>query len=83
MFSWPAIPSVPTPWITWSACSPTGARSTATAASATTGDTRGTYALQTPSDGTLKLTVYQALDFGVIAGSYAAVLAALVGVPQF
>lgn len=52
-------------------------------ASASTGDTRGTYALQTPSDGTLKLTVYQALDFGVIANSYAAVLAALIGVPQY
>jgi hypothetical protein len=54
-----------------------------TAASATSGDTRGTYALQTSSDGTLKLTVHQTIDFGIIANSYAAVLAALIGVPQF
>ena len=53
-----------------------------TAASATTGDVRGTYALQTPSDGTLKLSIRQVLDFGCIASSYSAALAALIGVPQ-
>ncbi len=55
-----------------------------TTASAITGDTRGTWALQTvASDGTRKLTVYQPMNFGVIASTYAAVLAQLIGAPQF
>lgn len=55
-----------------------------TTPSATTGDVRGTYATQSSaSDGTKKMTIYQALDFSVIGASYAAVLQALVGKTQF
>ena len=65
--------------------SPTGwVAGVTTTASATTGDTRGTYATQSSaSDGTKRFTVFQPLPFGVIASTYAAALAQLVGIPQF
>jgi hypothetical protein len=62
--------------------SPTFVAGVTSTATATTGDVRGTVA-PSASDGSKKLTIYQPLNFGVIAASYAAVLAALVGVPQF
>lgn len=61
--------------------SPTFVAGVTSAASATTGDVRGTIA-PSASDGAKKLTVFQPLNFGVIGSSYAAVLAALIGVPQ-
>jgi hypothetical protein len=60
---------------------PTFVAGVTTAASPTTGDVRGTIA-PSASDGTKKLTVFQPIPFGVIASTYAAVLAQLVGVPQ-
>jgi hypothetical protein len=53
-----------------------------TAASATTGDVRGTYAVQSASDGVKRLAITQDLSFSVIASTYAAVLQGMFGVPQ-
>ena len=54
-----------------------------TTASATTGDTRGTYALQTPSNNTLRILMFASpsvANIGLYAGGYPT---GLVGVPQF
>lgn len=61
---------------------PTFVAGVTSTASATTGDVRGTVVLAT-SDGTKKLTILMPIDFSVIASTYAAATAALVGVPQF
>jgi hypothetical protein len=60
---------------------PTFVAGVTTAASPTTGDVRGSVA-PSASDGAKKLTVFQPIPFGVIASTYAAVLAQLVGVNQ-
>jgi hypothetical protein len=58
-----------------------GVTSTATA---TTGDTRGTYAIQgDTSNGTKRLQLFVAPSFGVIANTVAGATQALLGVPQF
>lgn len=54
-----------------------------TTASATTGDVRGTYAVQSASNNSNRLTIYQAVDFSVIASTFAAAQQALLGVSQY
>lgn len=55
----------------------------ASAGTATSSDNRGKYAVQSAADGAKRLTIYQALDYGVIASTVAASVAALVGPAQF